>query len=203
MRAAGIGWWYSTGLTYFSTRARLPGVPSCLKRKSTLAACEARISSLVGEVPELALERADRLLAAGVDELDVRLAFLALVLAVGEDPLLDRLVELGREGRVLEQGVLEAGGEVDLGAAGGRELVEHVVRQRAGAVLDRTREAVLASDRGELGQDVEVEGDLGDAAARRAECRRGWCRSGRRPSRGRWRPWRGRRARGGSRRGRP
>jgi len=53
---------------------------------------------LGGEVPELALERADGLLTAGVDELDVRLAFLALVLAVGEDPLLDRLVELGREG---------------------------------------------------------------------------------------------------------
>src|ERR1035437_3233234 len=48
LTASGRDLWNSTGLTYFSTMARLPGVPSCLKRKSTLAAWEARIASLVG-----------------------------------------------------------------------------------------------------------------------------------------------------------
>jgi len=67
---------------------------------------------------------------------------------------------------VFEEGVLEARREVDLGAAGGRELVEHLVRQGAGSVLNRTRQPIRAGDSRKLGQDVEVERDRGHAAVR-------------------------------------
>src|ERR1035437_8216938 len=108
--------------------------------KWQLRLCRSPVLAVYGQIPRHSptLERADGLLAAGVDELDVRLAFLALVLAVGEDPGLDLLAEFGRECRVLVESVLEARGKVDLGATGGWELVEHVVRQGAGTVLDCT-----------------------------------------------------------------
>jgi len=80
---------------------------------------------------------------------------------------------------VLEQGVLEAGGEVDLGAAGGRELVEHVVRQSARACWtapDSPYSRATAKAR----QDAEVERDRGTPPSA-SGVRRGSCRSGRRP----------------------
>src|SRR5437879_11292967 len=66
------------------------------------------------ELPELALERPDRLLPGRVDELLIGLAGLALVRRIRVDPRLDLAMEGDREGRVLEQGVLEPCGEVDL-----------------------------------------------------------------------------------------
>src|SRR6185369_10999711 len=83
---------------------------------------EADLATLRGEdlvlrrkLPELALERPDRLLARRVDELLIGLVRLALVEGVREAERLDLAVELGREGRMLEEGVLEPGREVDLG----------------------------------------------------------------------------------------
>src|SRR5688572_17599685 len=67
------------------------------------------------QVPELALERADRLLPRRVDELFVGLAILALFGGVAETPGLHCAMKLGRERRVLEERVLEACREVDLG----------------------------------------------------------------------------------------
>ena len=116
------------------------------------------------ELPELALERPDRLLAGRVHELLVGLAGLALVGGVAVAPALDLAVELGREGRVLVERVLEAGREVDLRGLDGREAVEQLVGQGRRAVLDGAGQAVLAGDDAELAQDLEVELDLGHAA---------------------------------------
>ena len=97
------------------------------------------------EVPELALERADRLLARRVDELLVGLAVLALVGGVRVAPGLDLAMELLRERRMLVERVLEAGGEVDLGRLDRREAVEQLVGQGRCAVLDGAGQAVLAA----------------------------------------------------------
>ena len=126
--------------------------------------CAARISSFVGEVPELALERTDRLLARRVHELLVGLAGLALVGCVAEAPRLDLAVERRGEGRMLVERVLEARREADLGRLDRREAVEQLVGKGRRAVLDRAGQAVLAGDDPELAQDLEVELDLRHAA---------------------------------------
>ena len=69
---------------------------------------------------------------------------------------------------VVEQ-VLEAGREVDLGRLDPREVMEQVVGQRAGAVLDGAGEAVATSQLAELAQHLEVELDLGHAAVRQRD----------------------------------
>ena len=98
-------------------------------------------------------------------ELLVAHAGLLLVRAVPVEPLVHaRLEVLGQEAAVVEQ-VLEAGREVDLRALGPREAVEQVLGQRRGAVLHRTREAVLlAREFRQRLERVEVELDLGDRA---------------------------------------
>ena len=144
--------------------SRDPLTPSSVNRNEILRRCEARISSFVGQLPELALERADRLLAGRVDELLVGLARLALVGGVGEAPGLDLAMERLGERRVLVERVLEAGREVDLGGLDRREVMEQLVRQRRRTVLDRTGQTVLAGHDAELAKDLEVELDLGDAA---------------------------------------
>ncbi len=78
---------------------------------------------------------------------------------------LDLGVQLGREGGVLVEGVLEARGQVDLRGLDLREAVEELVGQRGGAVLHGTGQTVLAADLAEDLEGVEVELDLGDAAA--------------------------------------
>jgi hypothetical protein len=65
---------------------------------------------------------------------------------------------------VLER-VLEAGREVDLGRLDLGELVEQLVGQGGRAVLDRAGQAARAGELAEPGEDVEVELDLGHAAA--------------------------------------
>ena len=119
------------------------------------------------EVPQLALERPDRLLAGRVDELLVGLAVLALVGRVRVAPGLDLAVERLGEGRVLVERVLEPGREVDLGGLDRREAVEQLVGQRRRAVLDGARQPVVTTGHlAELAEDLEVELDLGDATVR-------------------------------------
>ena len=65
---------------------------------------------------------------------------------------------------MLVQRVLEARREMDLGRLDRREAVEQLVGERRRAVLDGTRQAVLAGDDAELAEDLEVELDLGHAA---------------------------------------
>ena len=55
-------------------------------------------------------------------------------------------MQLGREGGVVVERVLEAGGEVDLGRLDLREVVEQLVGQRGRAVLHGAGQAVLAAD---------------------------------------------------------
>ena len=69
-------------------------------------------------------------------------------------------MELGREGRVLEEQVLEAGREVDLGRLDRREVVEQLVGQGARPVLDAAGQAVAPGDLAEPPDDLEVELDL-------------------------------------------
>ena len=115
---------------------------------------------LRGQIPELALERTESLLPGRVDELLLGLAFLALVGGVAEAPLLDGSVELGRERRMLEERVLEARRQVNLGGLDGREMVEEIIGQSRRAVLDGAGEPVLSGDLPEAPKDLEVELDL-------------------------------------------
>jgi hypothetical protein len=110
---------------------------------------EAKLLLLVGDdlvlgrqLPQLALERTERLLARLVDELDVVVRGLALVERVAEAPRLDFVQEIGRERRMVVERVLEARGEVDLGRLDPREAVEELVGQGRRAVLDGAGEAV-------------------------------------------------------------
>ena len=112
---------------------------------------------LRGEVPQFALERPDCLLAGRVHELLVGLIRLPLVERVLETPGLDLGVHFSRERVVLVEGVLESGGEMDLGRLDVTERVEHVLRQRGRAVLHRAGELVLRPGyRSESQMNVEV-----------------------------------------------
>ena len=150
---------------YRSTSSRVPATRSSWNRNDTLRCCAARISSFVRQVPQLALERPDRLLAGRVHELLVGLAFLALVERVLEAPTpRSALWSVVRERRMLVERVLEAGREVDLGRLDRREAVEQLVGQRRRAVLHGARQPVRPRDLAELAEDLEVELDLGHAA---------------------------------------
>ena len=74
-----------------------------------------------------------------------------------------------REGRVVEERVLEPGREVDLGGLDRREAVEQLVGQGRRAVLDRARQPVLAGDDAELPEDLEIELDRRDGAVRKRD----------------------------------
>src|SRR5262245_66477278 len=85
-----------------------------------LLAQEPELQPLIGEdlvlrleVPELAPERPDGLLAREIDELLVRLVGLALVERVREAPALDLAEEVLRQGGILVEQVLEARRAVD------------------------------------------------------------------------------------------
>ncbi len=163
--ASGIGRWTSTGRMYAAIISRVPLTPSSVNRNENLRRCGGEDLVLRRQVPQLPLERPDRLLAGRVDELLVGLVGLALVGGVLEAPRLDLAVELLREGRVLVQRVLEPGREVDLGRLDRRESVEQLVRQGRRAVLDGAGQPVVAPrDLAELAQHLEVELDLGHAA---------------------------------------
>ena len=128
------------GFTYRSTISRLPSTPELVEQEADLLRLGGEDLVLRLEVPQLALERPERLLARRVHELLVGLVRLALVERVGEAPRLDLLVELARERRVLVEQVLEARREVDLRRLDVAEAMEQLVRQRRGAVLDRAGE---------------------------------------------------------------
>src|SRR4029079_10707976 len=91
---------------------------------------------LRGEVPELPLERPDRLLPGRVDELLIGLLGLPLVERIREAPRLDLALERRGEVGVLEERVLEPGREMDLGRLDRRKSMEQIIRERGGAVLD-------------------------------------------------------------------
>src|SRR5207249_9694515 len=81
-----------------------------------------------------------------------------------EAEVLDPAMELGREGRMLEERVLEPGCQVDLGRLDLGEAVEQLVGERRRSVLHGTRDAVfLAADLAKASEHFEVELHVGDA----------------------------------------
>src|SRR5215470_8415484 len=74
--------------------------------------------------PHLALEETERLLAGLVEELLVGVARLALVGGRGAEPLVDLALEVGGEGGMVVDHVLELGRQVDLAGAEPGEAVE-------------------------------------------------------------------------------
>ncbi len=109
---------------------------------SSYAAPDAPARS-AGHVPQLPLERAERLLARLVEELLVGVGRLALVLRVRVEPLVDLGAQRGRQ--MIEQHVLEVRREMDLRRLALREVVERGLRQRRRAVLHRARESVVVA----------------------------------------------------------
>ena len=83
---------------------------------------------VVRQIPEPTLERPERLLARLVEELLVCVGGFALFLRILPQPLVNLLPERRRQ--VIEQHVLEVGGEVNLCRLGRREIVERRVGQR-------------------------------------------------------------------------
>ena len=164
-RPSGSGRWTVTGRMYAAIISRDPLTPSSVNRYAILRRCAARISSFVASSQSWRLNGPIAFLRVVYTNCWSVWSGLALVGGVGEAPGLDLAVQLVRERRVLVERVLEAGREVDLGGLDGREAVEQLVGQRRRAVLDGARQPVLAGDHAELAQDLEVELDLGDAAA--------------------------------------
>src|SRR6266567_4664581 len=124
-----------------------------------------RAADVGGQIPHAPLERPDRFLAALVVELLLGVPLLPLVLALRFHPLLELAPQVGRQLRVVEHDVLEIGRQVDLDRLALGEVAERVGRQRRGAVLHRTAQAVLtARVGGQRLERVEVELHLGDRA---------------------------------------
>src|SRR2546426_6795990 len=97
-----------------------------------------RAAHVFGKIPQLPLERSDRLLAALVDELLLGIALLPLVLALGLHPLVELGPQTGGEPRVVEYEVLEVRREMNLDRFAGREVPERFRRARGAPVLPRT-----------------------------------------------------------------
>src|SRR4030095_4438572 len=128
-----------------------------------------RLADLAADVrrqaPQLALARAERLLAGLVEELLVGVARLALARLGHAQLLVDLALERRGEGAAVEDHVLELGGEVDLARAGPGEAVKQLRRQRRGAVLNGAAKPVfLARDLRAGLERLEVDLDLGDRA---------------------------------------
>src|SRR5947207_8814882 len=102
-----------------------------------------RLAHLRGQIPQPALERSHRLLAALIDELLLRVPLLPLVLALLLHPLVDLGAQVGGEPGMVEHDGLEVGREVDLDRLTRREIPERVGRQRGRAVLHRAAESVF------------------------------------------------------------
>src|SRR5207247_709963 len=115
------------------------------EREGLLEVARDRGADVGGQIPHAPLERLDRFLAALVVELLLRVPLLPLVLALRFHPLLELAPQLGRQLRVVEHDVLEIGREVDFNGLALGEVAERVGRQRRGAVLHRTAQAVLAA----------------------------------------------------------
>ncbi len=144
--------------------AREPLTPSSVNRKAILRRCEARISSFVARSQSWRLNGPIAFLRRRVDELLVGLVRLALVDGFGVAPRLDLAVERLGERRMLVQRVLEARREVDLRRLDRREMVEELVGQGRGPVLDGPGQTIRAGDLAKLAQDREVQLHVRDAA---------------------------------------
>src|SRR5579885_2095343 len=96
-----------------------------------------RVANRRRQIPQPPFEGADRLLAALVEELLLGIARFPLVPALGLHPRGDLGPQVGRQQRMVEDDVLEVGGEVDLDRLAGGEVAERLRRQRGRAVLHR------------------------------------------------------------------
>src|SRR5574337_2086064 len=120
-----------------------------------------------GKRPDVALEGSDRLLPGLVVELLVGVAGLPLPGRVFVQPGVDPAPEIGRETRVVEDHVLEVGGEVDLARLHPGKVAERARGKGARPVLHRARQAVaLPGHPRQRSQRVEVELHLGDGPIR-------------------------------------
>ena len=118
----------------------------------------------LGQVPQLRLERTNRLLPGLVEELLLGLPVLALIGALLAAPGHHPLVEVGGEAAGVVEEVLEAGRQVDLRRPVGREVVEGLIGKGGGSMLDAAGQAVLvARNRREALHRVEIDVDGGHA----------------------------------------
>ena len=102
-----------------------------------------RGADLGRQIPEPALERPDRFLAALVDELLFGVALLPLVFGFRFHPGVHLPAEVGRQCRMVEHDRLEIRGEVNLDRFARGELRERVRRQRRRAMLHRAAQTIL------------------------------------------------------------
>src|SRR5438105_3058169 len=117
------------------------------------------------QVPQAPFERTDRLLAALVVELLLRVALLPLVFALGLHPLLQLAPQPRGQLGVVEHDVLKVGREVNLDRLALGKVAEGIGRERGGPVLHRPTQAVRgARVAGQRFQRVEVELHFGDGS---------------------------------------
>ena len=83
-----------------------------------------------GRLPECLLEWPERFLPRAIEELFVGVTRLRLIGGVGTQPCGDLSAQGGIECRMVEQDVLESGGEVDLCGANLWEAMEEILGER-------------------------------------------------------------------------
>src|SRR6185503_10801862 len=93
------------------------------------------------KLPELLLERTQRLFPGLVEELLVRVARLSLILRILTKPVVDLFAQ--RIGDVVVQHRLKIRGQMDLRRLGAWEVVESSVGKSRCAVLNRAGQAIL------------------------------------------------------------
>src|SRR5665647_1235892 len=114
------------------------------------------------QVPELALEGAERLLAALVVELLIGVALLALIAGVLVEPRVDLRAQ--GLGDLLVEDVLEVRGEMDLRGLDARKVVEGALGERRRAVLHGAgHPELIARHLRERLERLEIELHVGDA----------------------------------------
>jgi len=135
------------------------------KGESALQVGGDRRADVLVQRPEVALERPDRLLPGLVVELLRGVAALPLGGGVLVQPGPYAIAKRGGKLRVIEDDVLEVGGEVDLGSLDAGKVTERVRGKRAGAVLHRPGQVVFLAGRlGQRRERLQIELDVGDRA---------------------------------------
>ena len=110
------------------------------ERVETSALCVEDLR-LAGNLPELTLEGAERLLSRAIDELLLAIPRLCFVRSVRLQPGGDLSAQFARERGVVVERVLETSCKVHLSGANFWESVEEALWERGGTMLNHTRKA--------------------------------------------------------------
>ncbi len=121
---------------------------------------------LAGNLPELTLEGAERLLPRAIDELLLAIPRLRFVRSVRLQPGGDLSAQFARERGVVVEGVLETSCKVHLRGANFWESVEEALWERGSAMLNHTRKAARSRERAEPFKHAKVQRNLRNATAR-------------------------------------